>query len=51
MRRSAAATPPLERRGLRVLAVRAFPSWWPRLPLLPLRIDIRAGAVARLSRS
>jgi hypothetical protein len=29
-------------RGMKLVEVRASPSWWPRLPLLPLRIDVHA---------
>ena len=46
----AAAAPLLAQRGLRVIEVRSFPSWWPRLPFFPLRIDIHSGAVATLPR-
>jgi hypothetical protein len=31
----------LAERGLRVVAMRASPDWWPRLPLVPLRIEVR----------
>lgn len=32
----------LEPRGMKLVELRASPSWWPRLPLLPLRIDVRS---------
>ena len=41
--RSAAAKL-LEPQGMKLVELRAFPSWWPRLPLLPLRIDVRSAA-------
>jgi hypothetical protein len=31
----------LRERGMKLMEVRASPSWWPRLPLLPLRIAVR----------
>jgi hypothetical protein len=38
--RSAAAKL-LEPLGMKLVGLQAFPSWWPRLPFLPLRIDVR----------
>lgn len=34
----------LEERGLHVVSMRASPEWWPRLPLVPLRIQVRETA-------
>ena len=40
----AAAAKLLEPRGMKLVELRAFPNWWPRLPLLPVRIDVRSAA-------
>lgn len=36
----------LAARGMTLDELHAFPSWWPRLPVLPLRIDVRSAAGA-----
>ncbi|TMD59005.1 MAG: hypothetical protein E6I87_10615 [Chloroflexi bacterium] len=40
----AAAASLLKARGMKLVELSASPSWWPRLPVLPLRIDVRSPA-------
>jgi len=36
----------LEGRGILLRELRMSPSWWPRLPLVPLRIEVRSAEQA-----